>query len=441
MMTDALMTRSAVGDLVISQADLFHVPGVPLAEYRNACWFADVWAEHCHPGMHLRSIFYKLVSVGGVLMAAGVRPHEGRGRPPADPVLDSICLPFENNGFCWGWLQKAAIQARYWQVVDARSFEEHRSPKARVNSEARDLPTPAVALPDEWPERGFPQPTISGYDYMPADQPLTVEVWCEKSTMDAILAPLCRDLRVNYQPLTGFFSVTRAVEMLCRLKKPAAVVYISDLDGAGCNMPTAFAEALAHYAPIYAPGVDIKLKQIVLTEQQVLDYHLPRNVIDKQDESPYNKRFRTDHPLGPCELDALEAIRPGELARLVRKAVAPYFDTTLYGRLGHAHAEAQQIVNTAWGEQTANAADIMSAIQDDIDDVCQSRDDEFRPYYATITAIRARYDGQLAPLYEERDHARQAILDTTIDVDLPARPQPSLQVVDDVWLYSRQGTR
>jgi hypothetical protein len=425
----------------MSRAELQQVRGIQLAEYRDACWFADVWTKHCLPGMHLRGIHYRLVSVGTVTMAAGVRPHEGRGRPAADPVLDAICLPYENNAFCWLYLQKAALSARYHRLVDARDFEEHRSPKPEINTAWRETPTPGIELPLEWPEDGFPQPEVTGYDYSNADQPITVEVVCEKSTMDDILAPLCRVLRVNYQPLTGMFSTTRLVEMLCRAQKPAVVLYISDLDAAGCNMPTAFAEALSYYQPIYAPHIDIKLKQIALTEAQVVRYGLPRNVIDKEKESPYNRQFRAEHPLGPCELDALEAIRPGELARLVREAVRPYFDKRFSFRLNQAHDDAQAIVDEEWDAQTETVRRLLETIERDMDAIRARRDEELAPHEKIIAEIRARYDEDLRPHEEQRDAVRQEILDQTIAVDLPSRPEPEIQVPEDEWLCALEATK
>jgi hypothetical protein len=423
-----------VSHVLITQEELWRTPGVTLADYRDACWFADLWAAHCHPGMHLRGIHYKLVSLGTVTMAKGIRPHKGRGRPAYDPVLDEICLPYVNSAWCWWWLQHSSEVARYWRLVDARDFEEHRSPEADVNAEARAAPTPDVVLPLEWPEEGFPEPVVLGYDYATADQPLTLEVWSEKSTMDDILAPLCRDLHVNYQPLAGMFSITRAVEMLCRLSKPAVVLYISDLDPAGCNMPTAFADALRHYGPLYAPGVDIRLKQLGLTEAQVVAYGLPRNVISKFDETPYNKRFRAEHPLGPCELDALEAIHPGELRRLVREAVEPYSDKTFYRRLRRAERDAEDLVAAHWHAQSAEARAELDRLEDGLMEIHSRLNDELAPLEAQMAAIRARYAEELAPLEDQRDAVRQGVLEQAIEIELPPRPEPEVLVTEDDWL-------
>jgi hypothetical protein len=84
-------------------------------------------------------------------------------------------------------------------LVDARDFEEHRSPEPDVNADARETPTPGIEIPTAWPMlSSFPERSVTGYDYSEADQPLTVEVWCE--WRDAGLLDLRRALRGTCAP-------------------------------------------------------------------------------------------------------------------------------------------------------------------------------------------------------------------------------------------------
>jgi hypothetical protein len=171
------------------------------SQYRAAKWFADVWTKHCHPGMHLRAVHYKLLSVGGVTMAAGVRPHEGRGRPAADPVHDNICLPPENTQHCWERLLMGSSAARLYEMVDARHFQERRSPQPRINATNRETPTPRVVVPAMWLWReseDCPLPTVVGYDYAPADQPrlsLCLKTFCGRSMWRPSLTPIKHGVR------------------------------------------------------------------------------------------------------------------------------------------------------------------------------------------------------------------------------------------------------
>ena len=419
------------GHVVISRAEFLQgQTDAPVSEVKAALWFAEMWSKHGRPGQHLRAVHYTLVSLGTLRLPPGVRPHTGRGRPAVDPVLDAIAQPYENSNFCWTYLLKSANAARYWRLVDARAFEEHRSAEPMLCAAPPAMRwTPSVALPRVWPDADFPTPDVLGYDYRVGDQPVTVELWCEKSTMDDVLAPVCRALHLNLQPLTGYPSVTRLVEMLCRAHKPTVVLYISDLDPAGCHMPTAFADALRHYGPIYAPTIPLWLKPIALTEEQVTRYHLPRNVIDADHAIPYNNKFRAEHPEGPCELDALETLRPGTLAQIVRHAVEPFIDHTLSGRLRHAELEAEQIVTTAWTAQTAAAREQLAPIDEEIRKIWDQESWE-------LAAVREKFRVTLTPLIEQRDAIRTAVLNQRLDVDLPARPEPTVTLPRDGWIVS-----
>src|SRR5262249_51819997 len=158
-----------------------------------------------------------------------------------------------------------------------------------------------------------------GYDYAAADQPYLVEIWVEKSTMNDVLEPLCGQLSVNLVTSLGFQSMTAAVNLLQRAARlaaagrPCRVFYISDYDPAGDGMPVAVARQIEFWLSQYAPGADIKLTPLVLTREQVVAYDLPRTPIKESDRRRAN--FEALHGEGAVELDALEALHPGELRR------------------------------------------------------------------------------------------------------------------------------
>ena len=181
----------------------------------------------------------------------------------------------------------------------------------------------------------IPEPTVTGYDYERADQPVLIEVWVEKTTMNDILEPLCRELGINLVPASGMQSITSAVRLLqrCReLGKPGFVIYISDFDPAGDNMPRAVARQLEFYREHHIPDVQVALDPVALTHEQVVEWELPRIPIKESDKRA--GQFEEHYGEGAVELDALEALRPGELERLVREAVAPYQDPELAEALG-----------------------------------------------------------------------------------------------------------
>lgn len=202
---------------------------------------------------------------------------------------------------------------------------------------------------DGWqvPQAGLPDPaalampaaSVTGYEYETADEPVLVEVWCEKSTMDDILVPLCSRLGVNLaSEIKGYESITHIVELLRRADdypaRRAVVLYISDNDHAGTNMPVAVARHCQFWADKLGIGAEVLVHPIVLTDEQVKEYKLPKSPDSKD-------RLRT-------ELDALEALYPGELARIVEAEVERWRDPELADTLARTGAGAQERVTWEW---------------------------------------------------------------------------------------------
>src|SRR5262249_41064374 len=115
-------------------------------------------------------------------------------------------------------------------------------------------------------------PAVLGYDYQAADQGWLVELWCEKTTQNDILLPICEELGGNLVPAAGFESITAIVDLLvsrvAASGRPARLFYLSDFDPAGKHMPTAVARQVEFWRRRYAPKADIKLTPLVLTPEQ-----------------------------------------------------------------------------------------------------------------------------------------------------------------------------
>jgi hypothetical protein len=104
--------------------------------------------------------------------------------------------------------------------------------------------------------------------------------------------------------------------------KPARIFYVSDFDPAGQSMPRAVARKIEWM--IQRAGLDVKLCPLVLTAEQVGEYDLPRTPIKETERR--GARFEERHGAGAVELDALEALHPGELARIVSEALGEFWD-------------------------------------------------------------------------------------------------------------------
>ena len=123
--------------------------------------------------------------------------------------------------------------------------------------------------------------------------------------------------------------------------RPVRILYISDFDPAGQSMPVAVArkiEWLIHQqTDDGGDEVDMQLRPIVLSHDQCVEYRLPRTPI--KDSEQRGPRFEARFGEGATELDALEALHPGELRRIVEDEVLRYWDADLEDRWDEAMAE------------------------------------------------------------------------------------------------------
>ena len=109
-----------------------------------------------------------------------------------------------------------------------------------------------------------------------------------------------------------------------RLGKPARIFYISDFDPAGLSMPVAAARKIEFEIDRRDLDLDIQVRAIVLTEEQCRQYALPRTPIKESD--PRGAGFEQQYGEGATELDALEALHPGELERILKREIRRYWN-------------------------------------------------------------------------------------------------------------------
>jgi hypothetical protein len=403
------------------------------ADWALARWFKHLWTTlEVREGVHLRRIHYRMVS-----MEPPPKKPDGMG--------------YENTERDWEFLQNAGACARYLGEVDAHAFVDRRNPPPHVYMAPRFFPAvPGAELEElvEWTlpaiesdlsallDLSIPRvASVSGYEYEAVDQPYLVEVWVEKSTMDEVLQPVCQVLGVNLVTSLGFQSITGAIwhlQRVRRLGKPSRILYISDFDPAGDSMPVSVARQLEFWLEKYAPKADIKLTPLALTRAQVEQYALPRIPIKGTDKRGAD--FEERRGEGAVELDAMEELHPGVLADLVRKAVTPYRDEGLESRLDDAAQEAQEAAEAAWEEDTADLQQGLDALKADIGPMLAR-------YQGRLAALNAELQAELAPFQERIESLRHAAenLVFTFDPELPARPEPETDGVDEAdWLFDSQ---
>jgi len=397
-------------------------------------WFSRIYEERGFGrGVHLRRIHYHLAS-------------------EKETVLRPDGKPYQNTIDSWNFLGIAAKKARYLGLVDADDFVDHRNPKAQIN--AADPVEPrepnwhigdfeSWALPrirtDLHAYVEVPDIDVDGYEYDDGHQPYLLEVWAEKNTMNDVLEPVCEMDDVNFRPSLGFQSITTVRRLLGRcealfaMDRPTRIFYISDFDPAGDCMPVAVARQLEFWIWKLALRGDVKLKPLVLTRAQVEEYDLPRKPIKDTDRRRGN--FENRHGEGAVELDALEAIHPGELERIVEEAIRPYRDMDLESRLGDAAYQASVEAGNAWMEATEDIQNEAKQFQAEVQAVL----DRYAPRLKKLNDVLQR---DLAPPRKKMADLERSVEEGVEDaadslmVPLPDRPEPEIEPPDESdWLF------
>lgn len=349
----ARQRRVSVDDLLaLAKAnDPFYV-GAP-AQRAAAEWFSDHFAAaNFGNGVHLRRVHYFLVSIKATLL-------DGK--------------PYENTLEAWHLLSQASKSARYLGLVDPASFDDRRNPPPQVfSAESWDASVEVEHATPVIPLLSMPALPELGVTAPSADQPYALEIWCEKSTMNDVLLPICQRYGATLVTGLGELSITacqRLVERVRDAGKPTRIIYLSDFDPAGQSMPLAAARKIEFLAR--KDDVDVRLYSLALTAAQVTQFKLPRVPIKESERR--REAFEATHGTGAVELDALEALVPGELARIVEEALAPFFDPHLEDAIDAADEAAHVLaywatmnVHSAHEEAIAAARDEWQAISEAI---------------------------------------------------------------------------
>ena len=315
----------------------------------KAKWIADIYKQMGDPEeCHIRRMHYWIV-----------------GRAIIVKLDGSV---YENTEEDWGYLLGASAKARYLGLIPMESIVDRRNPEPVIHVRYWD---------DENPKQEFDKIDVQKvadliaeqlYCYNPANvQAYHLEVWEEKSTMLDKTDPVCRRFGANHQAGLGELSITSVYKLIKRMvnaDKPVRVFYISDFDPSGEGMPISVARKIEWFIRTHFPDKDIRLKPLVLTKEQCQEYELPRTPIKASDKR--KQAFEARHGEGATELDALEALHPGELARILEEAMTPYHD-----------AEADEAVQDANEGVRSVVHEAVMAHKDDLQGLLSSFDAKF----------------------------------------------------------------
>jgi DNA topoisomerase VI subunit B len=276
-------------------------------------WFAEQMGAVA--AIHLRGLHYRIV------VRADVRKPDG--------------AIFQNTDEDWVWLQQsAANNARWLGYVDfARIVDERNAEPFLLVLEAGDAAGHgALAVPSV----GFNAPPADGY--FPAvvasvaytAQPCRIVILGEKSSLRDVLLPIAEAFGTELLLPTGEPSTTMIYNMAARAAadgRPAKVIYFSDFDPSGWQMPVSVARKLQALRYSHFPDLDIEVHRVALLPDQVKRLDLPSTPLKLTEKRADRWRERWGHE--QTEIDALAALMPDELDRIARAALAPFHDPTL----------------------------------------------------------------------------------------------------------------
>jgi hypothetical protein len=376
------------------------------ARHRDGEWLA-ITAQELGLGdrrIHLRGLHYMLI-----------------GRPKPNGTR------YTNTDADWLWLQGDCGKAARWlgyipfdQIVDQRNaaptireYEPPGTPWKYVTTHV-DVEIPDV---DDLELR-------PGIVHFTGVQPYKLVMVGEKSSLDEVLAPIARRYEADLYLPTGEPSDTLLYRMAAVGTddgRPMAVLYFSDADPSGWQMPLSVSRKLQALKEGFFPSLDFEVHRVALTPDQVREHELPSTPL--KDTERRGDRWREAMGVEQTEIDALASLRPGLLRQLARDAIRPFYDESLSTRVSSVKWTWQEEAEAAIGEQVDGA--VLDGIRQEAAEKLDGLRDEIE---ALNDQLRMSAEGlSLPPI--------PSVPDPIIDAEHP------LPLLDSRWSFADQCRR
>jgi hypothetical protein len=371
------------------------------ANHKVGKWLADTAATLGlgHRKIHLRGLHYMIL-----------------GQPKPDGSA------YTNTEADWLWLSGEAGKAARWlgyipfdQIFDNRNA----APDVRIFTESEPTSYITVGLEVHLPDVDDILPRVNVDDF-DAAQPYKIVMVGEKSSLEPVLSPMADSYKADLYLPTGCLSDTLIYQMAkigADDGRPMIVLYFSDCDPSGWNMPIEVGRKLQGFKACLYPDLEFEVHRVALTPDQVRGYGLPSTPL--KDTEKRGDKWRADMGVEQTEIDALASLQPDLLREITRTAVAPFFDDTLDQRVfeaqGHWLDEAQAVVDEATDQ-------------------------------AHLDRLRSEAESKLAELAEQIEAINNALQLDVHGFDLPAievreaeivAEQP-LPLLDSGWSFAEQ---
>lgn len=282
-------------------------------------WFAEQLKRFSpNKHIHLRGLHYKCMSAGDVM-----RPDKGR--------------LYANDD--WDWFQYTAAKSARWLgyvPFDAIIDERNARPVIYVPEERTKvgwfLSERSVCYEPEVPERPNFKDALPRFtpDLISVCQPYRIVLFGEKTSLEEELRPIAEKYGTELLLPTGEASDTMIAELAARSAedgRTTVILYCSDFDPSGRQMPVSVSRKLMALKDLYYPNLGLELYHIALTLEQVKKFNLPDSPI-KEGENR-GKKWQEVFGREQTEIDALLALHPGALSKIVEDFIGAFYDASL----------------------------------------------------------------------------------------------------------------
>lgn len=156
-------------------------------------------------------------------------------------------------------------------------------------------------------------------------QDVYIELWVEKDALSGVLKEITRKYHIKLMVNRGYTSCTAMYDAYNRMQeerdegKEVHILYLGDHDPSGLDMIRDIKDRLEEF------GVDVNVKQIGLTMEQIKKFNPPPNPAKITD--PRAKEYISIHGNTSWEVDALN---PETLHKLVKANVEKLIDMNLF---------------------------------------------------------------------------------------------------------------
>jgi hypothetical protein len=363
--------------------------------HKEAKWLAGQLARYgieADRTIHLRGLHYMLVGDKKAIKPDGKQ--------------------YANNEDDYFWLNGAGKAMRWLGYVPFEQIVDHRNTPPEVRPFAARAVWPYVdTQPDvELPDADDFLPSVRAGGVIGRQHHKLILVG-EKSSLEPILAPIAEEHQADLYLPSGEMSDTLVFQMAREGSEDGrrmVVLYFSDCDPAGWQMPISVARKLQALAVIQFTDLEYEVRRVSLTPEQVLAAELPSTPLKlKEKRGP---RWKELMGVEQTEIDALTSLHPELLEQQARDAIAPYFDYTLTPRVAKAYAKWRAKEQLALEDQTdwsavegfaGKAAEQLEEIQSTIADASEQIETEvedFQPSALTLPQAKPPDNCDAMPL-------------------------------------------